>query len=120
MPGYSRKDNVNAQLRSGEAVIVSEAVRDPYARSILSGINQAFGGRSFGETNPGRGYAIGGIVTDGNNSNRYYAQPQMGTENLANTIAYSLINNFPPIITQVRDINNQQGILTKTMNRVDI
>lgn len=120
LPGYSRKDNVNAQLRSGEAVIVSEAVRNPYARSILSGINQAFGGRSFGEVNPGNGYAIGGIVSDGNNSNRYYAQPQQGTENLANSIAFSLINNFPPVITQVRDINTQQGILNKTVDRVNI
>lgn len=120
LPGYSKRDNVNAQLRSGEAVIVSEAVRDPYARSILSAINTSFGGRSFSEANPGRGYAIGGIVSDGNNSNRYYAQPQEGTKNLANTIAFSLINNFPPVMVDVKDINNQQGILVTTKNRVRI
>lgn len=119
LPGYSKKDNVNAQLRSGEAVIVSEAVADPYARSILSSINVAYGGRSFGQTNPGTGYAIGGIVMDGNNSNRYYNQPQQGIESMANSIAYSLINNFPPVYVDVKDINNQQAILTKTTNRVN-
>lgn len=120
LPGYSKRDNVNAKLRSGEAVIVSEAVADPYARGMLSAINVAYGGRSFGSVNPGNGYAVGGIVTDGNNSNRYYAKPQEGTENLANTIAFSLINNFPPIYTDVKDVNNQQAILAKTVNRVNL
>ncbi|GAA4093204.1 hypothetical protein [Mucilaginibacter panaciglaebae] len=32
LPGYSRTDNMNAYLRSGEAVVVSEAMRDPWAR----------------------------------------------------------------------------------------
>ncbi|NNU33598.1 hypothetical protein HK413_04545 [Mucilaginibacter sp. S1162] len=29
LPGYSRTDNTNAYLRSGEAVVVSEAMRNP-------------------------------------------------------------------------------------------
>ena len=97
LPGYSRKDNINAQLRSGEGIVVSEAMRNPYARNLVSAVNVAHGGRDFSVKNTTGGYAVGGIVTDGNNSNRYYAQPQEGTENLANNIAYSLINNFPPV-----------------------
>jgi len=120
LPGYSRHDNVNAQLRSGEAVVVSEAMKDPWARNLVSAINVRYGGRDFSTRNPGRGYAIGGIVTDGGNSNRYYAQPQEGTQNLANSIAFSLINNFPPVVVDVKDINNQQSIKAKTVNRVNL
>lgn len=120
LPGYSRKDNVNAQLRSGEAVVVSEAMRDPYARNMVSAINVAYGGRDFSVPAKGSGYAIGGIVTDGNNSNRYYAEPQEGSKNLANNIAYSLINNFPPVVVDVKDINAQQSILANTINRVNL
>ena len=61
LPGYSRTDNTNAYLRSGEAVVVSEAMRDPWARNLVSAINVAYGGRNFAATNPTRGYAIGGI-----------------------------------------------------------
>lgn len=120
LPGYSRRDNVNATLRSGEAVVVSEAMRNPYARNLVSAVNVAFGGKDFSVPNSTRGFAIGGIVTDGGDSNRYYAAPQEGSENLANNIAYSLINNFPPVFVDVKDINNQQGIKTKTINRVNL
>lgn len=47
LPGYSKKDNMNARLRDGEAVIVSEAARDPYTRQVLSDINVAYGGKAF-------------------------------------------------------------------------
>lgn len=30
LPGYSRSDNTNAYLRSGEGIVVSEAMRDPW------------------------------------------------------------------------------------------
>lgn len=120
IPGYSRTDNTNAYLRSGEAVVVSEAMRDPWARNLVSAINVAYGGRDFSIPNLSRGYAIGGIFTDGGNANRYYNQPVNDQKNLANTVAYQMINNFPPIYVDVKDVNNQQNILAQTVNRVNL
>lgn len=120
LPGYSKTDNMNAYLRSGEGVVVSEAMRAPWARNIVSAINVAFGGRDFSTPNTGRGFAIGGIYTDGGNANRYYQQPVNDNQNLANTIAYQLINNFPPIMVDVKDVNTQQNILAQTVNRVNL
>lgn len=120
LSGYSRTDNTNAYLRSGEAVVVSEAMRDPWARNLVSAINVAYGGRDFSMSNPGRGYAIGGIFTDGGNSNRYYSAPVNDQKDLANTIAYQMINNFPPVYVDVKDINTQQNIMAQTINRVNL
>ncbi|HVV54972.1 MAG TPA: hypothetical protein VHC47_06600 [Mucilaginibacter sp.] len=120
LSGYSRTDDTNAYLRSGEAVVVSEAMRDPWARNLVSAINVAYGGRDFSVPNVSRGYAVGGIFTDGGNANRYYNQPMNDSKNLANTIAYQMINNFPPVYVDVKDINNQQNILAQTINRVNL
>lgn len=122
LPGYSRTDNTNAYLRSGEAVVVSEAMRVPWARNAVSKINQMFGGRSFDVAASGSkpGFFAGGIYTDGGNANRYYQQPVVNSENLANTIAYQLINNMPPIYVDVKDVSSQQGILAQTVNRVNL
>jgi hypothetical protein len=120
LSGYSRTDNTNAYLRSGEAVVVSEAMRNPWARNLVSAINVAHGGRDFSIPNPSRGYAIGGIFTDGGNANRYYNQPVNDAKDLANTLAYQMINNFPPVYVDVKDINNQQNILAQTINRVNL
>jgi hypothetical protein len=120
LPGYSRADNTNAYLRSGEGVVVSEAMRVPWARNLVSAVNVGFGGRDFSIANPGRGYAVGGIFTDGGDANRYYSQPANDQKNLANTIAYQMINNFPPVYVDVKDVNNQQNILAQTINRVNL
>lgn len=120
LSGYSRTDDTNAYLRSGEAVVVSEAMRNPWARNLVSAINVAHGGRDFSVQNSTRGYAIGGIFTDGGNANRYYNQPVNDAKELANTLAYQMINNFPPIYVDVKDVNNQQGILAQTVNRVNL
>jgi hypothetical protein len=120
LPGYSRSDNTNAFLRSGEGIVVSEAMRAPWARNLVSAINVGFGGRDFSISNPGRGYAVGGIFTDGGDANRYYNAPVNDQKNLANTIAYQMINNFPPVYVDVKDINNQQNILAQTINRVNL
>ncbi len=120
LAGYSRIDDTNAYLRSGEAVVVSEAMRNPWARNLVSAINVAHGGRDFSVQNPGSGYAIGGIFTDGGNSNRYYSQPLNDQKDLANTIAYQMINNFPPVYVDVKDINSQQNILARTVDRVNL
>jgi len=120
LPGYSKTDNTNAFLRSGEGIVVSEAMQVPWARNLVSAINVGFGGRDFSITNPGRGYAVGGIFTDGGNANRYYNAPVTDQKNLANTIAYQMINNFPPVYVDVKDVNNQQNILAQTINRVNL
>ncbi|PJJ79965.1 hypothetical protein [Mucilaginibacter auburnensis] len=120
LSGYSRTDDTNAYLRSGEAVVVSEAMRNPWARNLVSAINVAYGGRDFSVANAGSGYAIGGIYTDGGNSNRYYSQPANDVKDLANTLAYQMINNFPPVYVDVKDINTQQSILAKTVERVNL
>lgn len=120
LSGYSRTDNTNAYLRSGEAVVVSEAMRNPWARNLVSAINVAHGGRDFSMPNPSRGYAIGGIFTDGGNANRYYSQPVNDQKDMSNTLAYQLINNFPPIYVDVKDVNNQQNILAQTVDRVNL
>ena len=120
LSGYSRTDDTNAHLRSGEAVVVSEAMRDPWARNLVSAINVAYGGRDFSVPSLSRGYAVGGIFTDGGNANRYYNQPVNDQKNLANTVAYQMINNFPPVYVDVKDINNQQNILAQTINRVNL
>ncbi|MDF2430815.1 MAG: hypothetical protein JWP44_446 [Mucilaginibacter sp.] len=120
LPGYSKTDNTNAYLRSGEGVVVSEAMQVPWARNLVSAINVGFGGRDFSITNPGRGYAVGGIFTDGGDANRYYNAPVSDQKNLANSIAYQMINNFPPVYVDVKDVNNQQNILAQTINRVNL
>jgi hypothetical protein len=120
LPGYSRTDNTNAYLRSGEGIVVSEAMRDPWARNLVSAINVGFGGRDFSTTSTGRAFAVGGIFTDGGDANRYYNQPVTDNKNLANSIAYQMVNNFPPVYVDVKDINNQQNILAQTINRVNL
>lgn len=120
LPGYSRTDNTNAYLRSGEGIVVSEAMRSPWARNLVSAINVGFGGRDFSMPGSGRGYAVGGIFTDGGDANRYYNQPVNDQKNLANSIAYQMVNNFPPVYVDVKDINNQQNILAQTINRVNL
>lgn len=120
LSGYSHTDDTNAYLRSGEAVVVSEAMRNPWARNLVSAINVAHGGRDFSIPNSSAGYAIGGIFTDGGNANRYYSQPVNDQKDLANTLAYQMLNNFPPIYVDVKDVNNQQNILAQTVNRVNL
>jgi hypothetical protein len=120
LSGYSRTDNTNAYLRSGEGIVVSEAMQIPWARNLVSAINVGFGGRDFSISNPDKGYAVGGIFTDGGDANRYYNQPVNDQKNLANTIAYQMINNFPPVYVDVKDVNNQQNILAQTINRVNL
>lgn len=120
LPGYSRTDNTNAYLRSGEGIVVSEAMRNPWARNLVSAINVGFGGRDFSTTVSGSGFAVGGIFTDGGDANRYYNAPVNDQKNLANSIAYQMINNFPPVYVDVKDINNQQNILAQTINRVNL
>lgn len=79
-------------------------------RNLVSAINVAYGGRDFSVTIPNRGYAIGGIFTDGVNSNDYYNQPMNDQKDLANSITYQMINNFSPVYVDVKDIKTQTNL----------
>ncbi len=128
LPGYSKTDNMNARLRSGEGIVVSEAMRDPWAKSVVSAINQSYGGRSFDSTasvswrNPG--FASGGIyqtyMPTGDNGLRPNININSTTRlhpDDINGIASAVSNiNFPPI--DVKDINYQQGKLAQTTDRL--
>lgn len=99
LPGYAKKDDTNAYLRSGEAVVVSEAARDPNTRRLLSDINVAYGG------NPYPGLALGGIYggsslqkTNIDIANQVYSQNQLNQ-------AISRIK----IYTAITDINTGQS-----------
>lgn len=63
LPGYSKYDNINAKLRSGEGIVVSEAMRNPQARAAVSQINVAYGGKPFSRTNTTGAYADGGVFS---------------------------------------------------------
>lgn len=100
LPGYSKKDNMNARLRDGEAVIVSEAARDPYTRQVLSDINVAYGGRAFAN-----GGVYGGSYIQSSSAN---IASQVYQNNLTKEYISSL-----KIYTAVTDINTAQGKYAK-------
>ena len=117
-PGTGTSDSINARLSNGEAIINAKSTS--MFAPLLSAINEIGGGKSFATPNMTKNFAIGGVFTDGGNANRYYAAPAQNNENLANTLAYQLINNFPPVVVDVKDINTQQSIKAQTINRVNL
>lgn len=110
LPGYATKDDTNAYLRSGEAVVVSEAARDPQTRSLLSAINVAYGGNPFPGT--GKGYAMGGVYAgsalqkvNGDITNQIFQQNQLNQ-------AISQLK----IYTAITDINTGQNNYAKIVS----
>ncbi|MFD2961614.1 MULTISPECIES: hypothetical protein [Olivibacter] len=102
LPGYSKTDNINAKLRSGEGIIVSEAMRVPSIRNLLSTINTSFGGRDFSVPGPTPHFASGGIFDGG--LTRAFA-----TQNADNTLAsarmiMSIIRGLPTPVVSVKEI----------------
>lgn len=101
LPGYSRTDNTNAKLRSGEAVIVAEAARDPKALRALSAINEAYGGRPLAPSYAMArgGIAPGGFATDISNGVN-------SVSDIANLVVAAVSNI--KILTDVRDVTTAQ------------
>ncbi len=123
LPGYSRTDNTNARLRSGEAVIVSEAVRDPWARSVLSAINHQFGGVAFDRP----AFASGGVFSNytptADNGLRQQISVTNNTRLHPDDISQVVggISNAmqkAKFVTDVKDVNRQQNLLSYVTDRL--
>lgn len=110
LPGYSTYDNLNAYLRAGEGVVVSEAMQDPHTRNLISAINVAYGGRDFSVPNSGRGYALGGTYSGSaqqSASNDIAGQIMVANSNMLNMLS-SL-----KLYVAVTDINDGQNNYAK-------
>lgn len=133
LPGYSKTDNVNAHLRSGEAVVVSEAMRDPWAKSVVSAINQAYGGRAFDNTPAINwtmpGFASGGVFNNYLPTSDNGLRPQININQSPNRMhpgdigqivggISSAIANMPPPVMDVKDMNYAQGRLAGAIDRL--
>lgn len=98
LSGYSKTDNTNAKLRSGEAVIVSEAARDPNALAALSAINVAYGGRPLA---PGYAMATGGIAQGGFVSG---IANNVSAQNETANLVMQAVQLMPPPVVAVEQI----------------
>jgi hypothetical protein len=132
LPGYSKKDNMNARLRSGEGIVVSEAMRDPWAKSIVSAINQSYGGRSFDNVAPINwtvpGFASGGVFNNYLPTGDNGLRPQITVNGnsrmhpddiggIVNGISGALAN-LPAPIMDIKDVNHEQGKLSVAIDRI--
>lgn len=120
LPGYSKKDNINSMLREGEGVVVSEAMRDPWARNLVSAVNVMYGGRDFSTSGGSRKFAAGGVFNDGGYSGRYYSQQANNSDAMASSIATSILSNLPPIQVDVKEIYTKLGVLVDVQDRVNL
>lgn len=125
LPGYSRHDNVNATLRSGEAVVVSEAMRDPWAKSIVSAINQAYGGRAFDSTVSVPKFAAGGVFNNylptGDNGLRPQINVSAGNGRMHPddiTGIAKAVASMPTPVMDIKDVNYAQGRLAQAYDRL--
>src|SRR6185312_2026988 len=124
LPGYSKTDNTNAYLRSGEGIVVSEAMQVPWARQLVSAINQSYGGRPF-EGTFGPGFASGGIFNSYLPTIDNGLRPQLAVasrlhpDDIHGIVAglTNAINNMPPPVVDVKDINYQQQRLATVQDR---
>lgn len=125
LPGYSKHDNVNATLRSGEAVVVSEAMRDPWAKNIVSAINQAYGGRAFDSTVSVPKFAAGGVFNNylptGDNGLRPQINVNAGNGRIHPddiTGIARAVASMPAPVMDIKDVNYQQGRLAQAYDRL--
>ena len=115
--GSETSDSINARLSNKESVINARSTAMFY--DVLSGINQAGGGKAFGSKS-GNSFASGGVFTDGGNANRYFTAPLINNESVANSLAYQLINNPTPIYTTVTDIVSKTGQVNRIQDKVTL
>lgn len=99
LPGYSKHDNINAHLRSGEGIVVSEAMQNPKARAVVSAINVAYGGRSFGG-DMGNRFAEGGVFGVG-----YAGTDNVKFEQYIERVAVRVAESIPQQILVVDEVN---------------
>lgn len=133
LPGYSKTDNINAHLRSGEGIIVSEAMQNPVARSIASNINQAFGGRAFDGTPQASKWIIPGFAAGGIMSNSYLPTVDNGLRpnssgvgrmhpddlsTLGNIMA-NAVSMMPAPIVDVKDVAYEQNKISSVVDRAN-
>jgi hypothetical protein len=116
--GSGTSDSINARISNGESIINAKSTARHLA--LLSAINVDGGGAPFDRFVSGNKFASGGVFTDGGNANRYYTEPILNDKAIGNSIAYALINNFPPIVTKVVDINNVQSQVAQIQNRATL
>jgi hypothetical protein len=110
LPGYSTYDNLNAYLRAGEGVVVSEAMQDPHTRNLISAINVAYGGRDFSVPNAGRGYALGGTYSG--SAQQSASNDIAGQIMVANSNMLNMLSNLK-LYVAVTDINDGQNNYAK-------
>lgn len=101
LSGYSKHDNINARLRSGEGIVVSEAMRDPRARAAVSSINVAYGGKPFSRTNTTGGYADGGVFSGVNSA---ISAGQQEVQNIIAQTAQAVAASMPQQILVVEEV----------------
>lgn len=105
LPGYSKHDNINSKLRSGEGIIVSEAMQNPGARSVVSAINVAYGGRPFDAVSHGAAFASGGLFNPDLQFSNDYTQMQHVIKQTAAAIA----QNTPRQVLVIQDVQLALG-----------
>jgi len=120
LPGYSTRDNINAHLREGEGIVVSEAMRDPMARKAISDINVAYGGRAFPGVNGTPAYADGGVFSTQFAYPDYYALIQQTAQETAERTAIAVAQNTPRQVLVVQDIDLLQNDNKKVQARQNI
>jgi hypothetical protein len=105
LPGYSKYDNINAKLRGGEGIIVSEAMQDSGARNLVSAVNVAYGGRAFAG-------ATTNFLNDGGALSR-----QINTENITTSGIVEGVKAGMKTVTIVTDVKD---VILETQKRVQL
>lgn len=116
--GTGTSDSIPAYLSNGESVINAKSTA--MFAPILSQINEIGGGRAFAAPYAGKTFAQGGVYSDGGSAARMYSQPVANNSNLANSLAFQLINNPQPIMVDVKEINTVQSRVATVQNRVNL
>ncbi|WP_448702752.1 phage terminase large subunit [Mucilaginibacter sp. AW1-3] len=108
-PGTGTSDSINAKLSNGESIINARST-EMFA-PILSAINMAGGGRAFGTTTQGNGYALGGLFNGSNTLND--GSNDFAVTRATNDMVKTIAANMPRQILVVEDV--QASLQNKAM-----